>query len=167
MSFYLKLKKTFFNMLILMAMVSCELENNPGSHKYINFINNSDKDIYVSYSAWTPDTLCYEIMQTHNNPQYYKIKAHSASNSPLGLNRYRKDTWENFISNYSIGSVIVFVHDVTISDSICTDKNINWNYLNERERDSLYSYLNEQIIIKRYTLTLKDLENLDWTITFP
>ena len=39
--------------------------------------------------------------------------------------------------------------------------------MNDREKEYLYSYLNEQIIIKRYYYTLNDLERLDWTIIFP
>lgn len=157
----------FFIPLIFLSLYGCERENKPGAHKYITFVNNSDNDVYVSHSAWSPDTLCYDIMQTHNNPQYYKVNAHSASDRALGLGRYRKDTWENFLSNNSIGTVIVFVHDATICDSVCTDKNINWNYMNDREKESLFLYLNEQIIIKRYYYTLNDLERLDWTIIYP
>lgn len=167
MNYCLKIKEILLIMIMLMTMASCELDNKPGEHKYIHFINNSDKDIYVSHSPWSPDTLCYEIMQTHNNPQYKKINALSASNRPLGLGRYRKDTWENYLSNNSIGTIIVFIHDAIISDSICTDKNINWNYMNDREKKSLYLYLNEQIIIKRYYFTLDDLVSMNWTITYP
>ena len=39
--------------------------------------------------------------------------------------------------------------------------------MNEREKESLYSYLNEQIVIKRYFITLEYLEGMDWTITYP
>lgn len=150
--------------------LGCQKEptNKTGAHKCIYFVNNSDVNILVSKAPYMPpDSLCYEIMQTYNNPQYTKVASHSTSSTALGLYRYRKDTWENYLSVLSSGTVIVFVHNASISDSICADKNINWNYLNERERDSLYSYLNEQIIIKRYTLTLKDLETLNWTISYP
>ncbi len=153
--------------LFFLSFHSCVRENKPGAHEYITFVNNSDKDVYVSHSAWSPDTLCYEIKQIHNNPQYHKVNAQSTSNRPLGLGRYRKDTWENFFSNNSIGTVIVFVHDATISDSVCTDDNIDWSYDNDLEYKELYTYLNEQIIKRRYFYTLEDLESIDWTISYP
>lgn len=145
-----------------------DMENKIGAHKYINFVNNSDVNIFVSKAPYVPyDSLCYEIMQTYNNSQYTKILAHSNSNRPLGFYRYRKQTWETYLSGINSGTVIIFVHDVKKSDSICTDKNFNWQTMNETEEQAKYSYLNEQIIVKRYFCTLQDLERMDWTITYP
>ena len=59
------------------------------------------------------------------------------------------------------------VHDAVKSDSICTDENINWKWYNDDEKEKLYLFLNEQIILKRYYCTLDDLDKMDWTITNP
>lgn len=151
---------------ILTLMVSCEYKDKPGAHRHINFVNNSDKDIYVSYSPYVPnDTLCTEIMQTHLNPQLYKVEAYSANDFTVSL--YWNTTWENYISNLTLGAIIVFVHDAVKSDSICTDENINWKWYNDDEKEKLYLFLNEQIILKRYYYTLDDLDKMDWTITYP
>ena len=161
--------KRFFHFLIplvLLSFSSCGHENKPGAHEYILFVNNSDRGVLVSHIPWSPDTLCREIRQTLSNANRYGVGAHSKSDLALSLDRFYT-TWERYLSNLSSGTVIVFVHDAIISDSICNDKNTNWRYMNDREEDSLYSYLNEQIIIKRYFLTVEDLERLDWTIVYP
>lgn len=163
--------KPFIRIIVLFSLIliisGCVYKDNPDAHRHINFVNNSELDVYVSHSPWGPnDTLCYDIMQTHNNSQITKVNARSTSDSPLYLGRYRNDTWENYLNN-SLGTVIIFVHNAVKSDSICSDRDVNWNYMDEDEKERLYSFLNSQIILKRYYCTLKDLENLDWTITYP
>lgn len=157
----------FFLSLILDSLTSCTFKDRSGVHYEIKFVNNSDIDIFVSKAPYvTDDSLCYEIMQTYNNHQSTLVKAHSENAGPLHLGSYKNDYWENYLSRTS-GTVIIYVHDAEISERICSDKNINWNYMNEREKESLYSYLNEQIVIKRYFITLEYLEGMDWTITYP
>ena len=156
----------FFIPLVLLSFYSCGHENKPGAHEYIQFINNSDRDVYVSYSPWNPDTLCYEIKQIHNNAYIYGVGAHSYSNRALSLS-LSYTTWERYLSNLSSGKVIIFVHDASISDSICADSGIDWTLKNDDEERELYKYLNEQIIIRHYCYTVEDLESLNWTITYP
>ncbi len=159
--------KNLFHFLIapvLFSFYSCVRENKPGAHGYITFINNSDRDVSVSYIAWAPDTLCYDIMQTHNNPGTYRVAAHTVNYGALDLRPYK--TWETYISKLHSGTVIFFVHDAIISDSICKENSI-WGYHNDLEYKELYTYLNEQIIKRRYFYTLEDLESIDWTITYP
>lgn len=150
---------------VLFSFYSCVRENKLGSHWYITFINNSDRDVSVSYIAWSPDTLCQDIRVTHNNPSHYRVAAHTVNYGALDLRPYK--TWETYISKLSSGIVTFFVHDASISDSICNDKSIDWKFSDEFEYEAFTRYLNEQIIIRRYYYTLEDLESIKWTITYP
>lgn len=162
-----KMKRVLF-LLMFLSLVSCELDNKPGAHMYIQFVNNSDIDIFVSKAPWVPpDSLCYYIVQTYSNQYDSKVDAHSSSIRPLSLGSFRKDTWENYLSHIRSGGVIIFVHDAKKSDSICNDNNINWKAMNESERIELYSFLNQEIILKRYYYTLDDLDSANWNIVYP
>ena len=136
---------------------------NNDEHKYITVINNSEKDIYVDYSPWVPDSLCTEIYQVHADPKWHLVKAHS-SGTPHSLEHFY-NTWENYYSSISSGKMIFFIHDAAISDSICQDESINWHFINEEKE--LLTYINELIIIKRFCYTLADLDSINWTITYP
>lgn len=156
------IKKMLLYIFMLITFTGCF---NNGKHKRICVINNSEKDIYVSYSPWVPDSLCTLINQTHANSQWTLVKAHS-SGTPSSL-APRYSTWENEYSSVSSGRMIFFIHDAAISDSICMDESFNWQCQNDIEEKELYKYLNELIIIKRFCYTFDDLERMDWTITYP
>lgn len=156
------IKKMLLYILMLITFNGCF---NKDEHKRISVINNSDKDIYVSYSPWVPDSLCTEIYQVHADPKWHLVKAHS-SGTPHSLEQFYC-TWENKYSSISSGKMIFFIHDAAISDSICQDESLNWHYQNDIEEKELFTYLNELIIIKRFCYTLDDLEQSNWTITYP
>ena len=157
--------KTVYLFLYLSILITYTGCFNESGHKRISVVNNSKKDIYVTFSPWVPDSLCTEICQAHADPNWYLVKAHSSSN-PNSLSR-TFSTWENEYSVISSGRMIFFIHDAAISDSICKDESLNWHYQNDIEEKELFTYLNEHIIIKRFCYTLDDLIQLNWTITYP
>ena len=88
------IKKMLLYILMLITFTGCF---NKDEHKRISVINNSDKDIYVDYSPWVPDSLCTEIYQVHADPKWHLVKAHS-SGTPHSLEHFY-NTWENYYSS--------------------------------------------------------------------
>lgn len=157
--------KHFIKYLLLSTIIlaGCEPVNKFGAHEYITFVNNSDENVLVSYGPYVPpDTLCHEFWLTYINSYIHLVKAQTANISPLALLRLHT-TWENYLSILSSGTVIIFVHDEEKSKSICGDENL----YGRMEMQGLDSTLNEQIIVKRYYCSIKDLDSLNWTITYP
>lgn len=100
------IKKMLLYILMLITFTGCF---NKDEHKRISVINNSDKDIYVDYSPWVPDSLCTEIYQVHADPKWHLVKAHS-SGSPHSLGQFYC-TWDNYISLYD-----TFLYDLKLLD---------------------------------------------------
>lgn len=110
----------------------------------LTFINNSQKSIYVSISDIYKDTnYVFVNYNPANMPNEYKILPNETKVpiKPIG-------SWEKVYSNQSKLSFYVF--DAQIMETIPWDT-IKAKYL----------------VLKRYDLSLKDLQQMNWTIIYP
>ena len=128
--------------LFILAMNSCENENLVST---INFNNTSKSDVYVHGSYNYPDTLLtYEFPSPTLNPQIFKVGANSSSEQAL-------ETRGNYLAKLKdIERFVVFVFDAEVLETTPWDT-VKVNYM----------------VLKRYDLSLEDLESLNWTITYP
>lgn len=153
------MKRKSFNLLFigLVIMVSsCELFI---PDHMIAFVNNSDSDIYCRWTTSYPDTLDIEY-HTVVNDSYSKVSAHSSLDNII-VGRYDAIS---VIKSIPTDTLLVFVLDATTIDSIGDDLVNSWMPLYKSMDDKqLYDWL----VIKKYVLSVEDLERMDWTITYP
>lgn len=107
--------------------------------------NNLNNDILFYDSHSFPDTTINVGSSFFNEQQkeYALIKSKSSRKYP--------STWKKLFDNQPSGyKLIVFLFDRSIVETVPWDT-IKKNYL----------------ILKRYDLSLEDLERMNWTITYP
>ena len=134
-------------MTIILSFLTCVLlsstcEKDKDKHDLIMFTNNSSELIYVRGSWEYPDTAI-----NFSNPalagDFYKVAANT-SDDPLRL----QDTYEGRFEQFE--KVMVFVFDAQVLETTPWDT-VKANYL----------------VLKRYDLSLDDLNRMNWTITYP
>ena len=143
--------KILFFSWICMA-VKCQDKESENCHTSIIFSNNSEKNLRVrelfGHSIHYPDPL--DITKFSYTAEWEKCKINSGEQSNTrATNRTGcyEDTFKS--ENYS-DMVYVYVFDAAIVE------NTAWDVV---ARDYL--------VLKRYDLTLADLQRLDWKITYP
>lgn len=119
-------------------------------HKTISFINKSDEAIYVSCDTHYPDTLYFgHYSGLTSNAYTNKILANTKSDRPL----QNRDCWEtdfNYEDIIPSDTLMVYVFDAQILE------NTPWD-----------SVVSNYLVLKRYDLSLQDLQNMSWAITYP
>jgi len=118
--------------------------NDKDCHKEIGIINNSNKSIYIFEYTFYPDTT----MMTYNNPfpgnPHYKTLPHTENYIQS------RDCFESFMTHPQADTSMIFIFDANVIETVPWDT-IRAKYL----------------FLKRYDLSLMDLENMNWTITYP
>jgi hypothetical protein len=111
-------------------------------HNSIDFKNNINRTIFVHGKWWYPDTTI-----SFGNPaeagEYYKVAA-KASGNPLMI----MDTYEDRFKQHDTFMILVF--DALVLETTPWDT-VKAKYL----------------VLKRYDLSLDDLKNMNWTISYP
>jgi len=136
---------TTFVLAILLLGSTCKKEGED-CHKTIMFANQIDNTLYVTLSYGYPDTLAI-----YNNPSLvpnqYKVLPNETNEHSLSG---RECIELEF--NYSIPSdtLMVYVFDANVLETI------PWE-----------TVISDNLILKRYDLSLEDLQDSDWTITYP
>ena len=134
--------------LILLTTLSLFLFGCPDSEgdadSTITFVNKSDKTILdYSKSFIYPDTAI--VMGT--SPFDEKVKQFAIKPNST----YKKeDNWKSYLSKSKSGVMTIFLFDKAVVDTV------PWNKIRE-----------DYLILKRYELTLQQLDSLNWTITYP
>ena len=114
-------------------------------HKQILFINNSDMPLYVLGDSNYPDTISF--LHSGGFIKELKVNTKSSSNYPLE----RRSCYESlFDSEFSSGIFMVYVFN---ADTV--DLN-DWSYIT-----------NNYKVLRRYELTIENLQMMNWTITYP
>lgn len=135
------IKNLAFVLIALLLSTSCDTNNSYFDNR-LKVINNSDKTIYaVSYQSY-PDTTLGKISVAEKSSN----KARPNGIITLG----RGGTWETAFKEDIHQKLIVFIFDAAVVD------NTPWDTIR-----------NNYLILKRYELTLQDLEKVDWRITYP
>lgn len=111
-------------------------------HDLIMFTNNSSELVYVEGSWEYPDTAI-NVSNPALAGDYYKVSGNS-SGDPLKL----QDTYEGRFNQYE--KVMVFVFDARVIETTPWET-VKANYM----------------VLRRYDLSLDDLNKMNWAITYP
>jgi len=137
------LNTTIYLLLFILASISCKDKYPHCNGKWderLNFVNNSDSAVYVVHSVDYPDTISTNL-ENHSKARlnYYEKKA-------SGLQLELCD-WDDYYNQIESGIVMFFV----ILDEGQTQEKI----------------LENHTLLKRYDLTLQDLESMNWKLVYP
>jgi len=139
------MKRVKFSTVILIGLLCTATQcNDKNCHKVIPFINNSDKILYVyakdPYKY--PDTLLIIDSWITRPNSTYKVLPYSTSESCLDMRpKDCYDIWDT-IRIFVLDSQVVATTSVIIMER---------NYM----------------ILRRYDFTPKDLEKLNWNVSYP
>lgn len=132
---------------IIPLLISCEATNTAKCHKIITVVNNTNKSIYIESSDYYPDTESYKLdADPLNNSNTSKVEANKTSKNVLPTSG---NCHEAIYSSIKSGIMMVYVFDGP------TLETKGWDYIKANN-----------LVLKRYDLTLKDLEDMNWTITY-
>ena len=135
---------TFFLAFCLQAiLMNSSCKHISGYYDYrLKVINNSNRSIYAAYSQEYPDTtIVFSAAPFYSNPW----KAYPSETITLG----RGGSWEDAFKERIQQKLIIFIFDASIADKTPWDT-IKMNYL----------------ILKRYDLTMKELDSLDFKVIY-
>ena len=133
--------------LICMA-TKCQDKESGDCHTAIRISNNSERNIRIAHaflSIYHPDPLNIKGFYLTASEEKYKIISGELDNSKAAKS---SSCMEKQFENYE--PLIVYIFDATVVE------NTSWEVV---ARDYL--------VLKRYDLTLADLQRLDWKITYP
>lgn len=127
---------------IMFISATCT-KNSETCHTEVTILNNSDSDIYFGLSLRYPDTLIL-----YPNPasagDYYKVEKHSRKKD------IDDECIENIFEENSSGTLMYYIYDAQTLETVPWD-----------------SVVKKYMILKRYELSLDDLQRMNWTITYP
>ncbi len=112
----------------------------------IEIFNHEKTKKYVSFDNLYPDTSLYDPNPALS-PETNKVLAGETSKSVLRL----RGNWDGYFNNHiPLDTLMIFVYDAEVLENTTWDT-VKANYM----------------VLKRYDLSLKDLESMNWTITYP
>ncbi len=134
---------------LLLMLVHCEPEDTDNCHYGINFINKTDKVLFVLPSK---DTILHNYMDPREDSFQASISPYAGQGGvPEGRLRFLASVSPRCVENLLRYDPRLYVF---VFDSL-TLGNKDWE-------EVMTNYL----VAKRYNLTLNDLEQMDWIITF-
>ena len=144
--------KSLVYLFTTLFFVSCaKPKNTEGSHDYITFINKTNMSLYIH-----PDSYGYPIPDSYktyvNSPvdgNKVKLKIEPNESNTKALTAYN---WERAYEpiNTKSGIIMFYVFDAKTYDEK------GWDYIKANS-----------LVLKRYDLSLQDLKNSNWTISYP
>jgi hypothetical protein len=126
-----------FIVLSFLSLVGCP--DNDGIPRHFNIINNSNRPIYYAFSYSFPDTAISKINNVPYSNGNKTHKINSFDSISTGTNVFELNT-----------TTLMFIFDAELIENTSWDSIIKYNY-----------------VLKRYQLTLDDLEKDNWVIKFP
>ena len=148
------MKKSLLFILLSFTFMSNTCKNeNVNCHNTITFHNRWGKTVYISISDIYPDTVhfTYSYPSPVKNPQFHKVISNSINRT--GLRILSGDCYEELFH-----SKISFPNDtliVNIFDEEVLESNA-WEDIG-----------NNYMVLQRYDLSLQDLQQLNWQISYP
>jgi len=125
---------------LLIVNSTCDKVKNEGLKLQVN--NISEKAIYVSWTRDNSDTSINHLVNPTYNSQINKVEAHSVQKDYYGA---PSQAFFKYIDTLS-----VFIFDAQVLEST------PWDTVKAK-----------YIVLKRYDLSLDDLNRMNWTITYP
>ncbi len=129
----------------VLIAVSCGKDNFNGYDNRLHILNNSNISIYFAPFDSYPDTSLYGrgVVPT-SSAITYKVSAHTTEKLSVNC------CWEDIISDLPCDTLMLFIFDAKVLETTPWDT-VKAKYL----------------VLKRYDLSLQDLEDMNWTITYP
>lgn len=139
----MKIQLIIFIASLLFLSTTCKEEAD--CHETIIFKNNSSKSLYIHASGSYPDTTSFEVEFPNPalNKEIYKVAAYSKNTSALW---YRSCLEFTFKSN---DTLMIFVFDANVLETI------PWDTIKSKH-----------LVLKRYNLSLEDLEQMNWKLIY-
>jgi hypothetical protein len=117
-------------------------------HKTIIFVNNTEKIIYVESAYEYPDTLAYRFNPNPIlDPTHSEVLPNEENTQVLWSRDCIELAFKDLIPS---DTLMVFIFDGQVLENTPWDTIIS-NYL----------------VLKRYDLSLQDLEQMNWTVEYP
>jgi hypothetical protein len=114
----------------------------------LHIVNHSDRTIYAYYCLNDPDTTI--IDNTTNNLVSFPIKQGNNQFFPRCIVLSKAEGWDAFFANKKENYRIhIFVFDANVFE------NVSWKEIKK-----------EYLILKRYDLSYKDLQELKWDVVY-
>lgn len=139
------MKKIIIILCGLILLVSCEASNREDYHQLITIVNKTNKTFYIDWSTQYPDVNAYKSKPNPALNGFSKVSANETTDQVFAS----KSSYES-IFKYRIpsGVMMIYVFDGS------TLETQGWDYIK-----------NNNLVYKRYDLTLQDLNNMNWTLT--
>lgn len=139
----MKSVKIMFIICTQLVLITNSCKKDSGYYDFrLKVINKSDMTINANFDQSYPDTTL-----GFYSP-FYKGAENAATNETITL--VRGGTWENAFKDVINQKLMVFVFDASIVEKT------PWDTISKK-----------YLILKRYELSLEDLQKLKWTITYP
>jgi hypothetical protein len=130
---------------MICCFLSCKDKNGPCDSQWdqrLTLFNNTDSNCYIVHSSMYPDTSFKNTMYNYSESKERVNYAEKKSKSTIA-----ELCWDDYFNNIKSDTLMIFV----ILDAGQGRENLKDHYT----------------VLKRYDLTLKDLEKKNWTITYP
>lgn len=146
------MKKALFFLILVVALSAinstCEHESD-NCHYYIAIQNNSNKAIYVINSKGYPDSTYFKygpnpVLSSH----IYKVLPGETNTNNKGRECI-EDLWE-YLYESSGNKMMYYIFDAQTLETTPWD-----------------TVCKKYLVLKRYDLSLADLQRMNWTITYP
>jgi len=124
----------------------CQDKESENCHTSISFVNNSERSLYVNYDTYylrNIDPFNIKAL-SYFHPDQKNLKCCEINTNALSSNMCFEDRFK------TIDTIYVFIFDTVVVE------NTIWEVV-----------VQDYLVLKRYDLTLEDLQRLDWKITYP
>jgi len=139
------MKKVIALLFGLLLVVCCEASNSKDFHQLITIVNKTDKTMYVDWSTQYPDVNAYKSKPDPSLNGFSKVPANESTDQILASKSSYESIFENRIPS---GVMMIYVFDgVTLETQ-------GWEHIKSNN-----------LVYKRYDLTLQDLNNMNWKVT--
>jgi hypothetical protein len=132
--------KTLLFLIITISLTSCFKDKEEDTK--IRVMNNSNDTIYMSFTTDFPDTTFIHNTNPLNNPQISMIAPHCIQDKYYGCP-------SRGIFSDKIDTLSIFLFDRQVL------LRYNWDTIKSR-----------YLILKRFDLSLSDLEKINWIVTY-
>jgi len=143
----MKSKNSLFPVILLLIPIlfsgTCKKDKEDCHHRIV-INNNSNTDIYFQSEFNYPDTSINHYYNPTIEGNVFKCLANSSAGD------FTSSCWESYFYDIPSDTLMVFIFDANVLETVPWDT-VCANYM----------------ILKRYDLSLKDLQNSDWTIVYP
>ena len=137
---------TYMVVILIFLAIDCIPKNRENCHGTISFKNNSSKTLYITRNYYYTDTTTLIISNPVSSDNTNKVLPFSENKTSL----WYYGCFEDLLQSLKKDTLFVYVFDAEIVETTPWD-----------------TVLANNLILKRYDLSLEDLQNMNWTIIYP